>query len=1058
MVQAVVQLVLFGLLSALVATHANKDDWDIYSFHINSTVSSRYATTVITSRVANRMNESKEVEFQVRIPKNAFISKFRMFIDGQPYDGVVKAKEAAKQQYTDAVSRGQSAGIVSSVGRTLEEFKTSVNVAAHKKVTFELTYEELLKRKLGKYELQIHARPMQPVKDFKVDVHINEDAGINFLEVKGGLSTNAMANAITKTLADKQAWLYFYPTEDQQKSCDSCGEQGMNGDLVIVYDVNRDASFGDIKKSSGYFVHHFAPSNLARIPKNVIFVIDQSGSMRGRKIQQTRIALIHILNDLAEDDFFGLITFDGSIFHWKRELVQANEQNVASAKTFAQNIQSSGATDINQAVLEGTSMLNRNPREGSASILILLTDGDPTSGVTNLEVIQSNVREAINGKFPLYCLGFGFDVNFEFLEKMSLQNNGVARRIYEESDADLQLKGFYEEVATPLLTDVTMIYEGGVNVTQTNFSQYYNGSEIVVAGQITDNNIETFTPQVIAISRRTRVVFTETNTTVESTGTVSDSNIQRVWAYLTVKQLLEKELQLSGPEKENAKKEALELSLKYSFVTPLTSMVVTKPPGGNADVLHKPKEGETPQDPRTHSQYTIAGGLSVASGALGGSGGVHSRFLGHTQQGTHTYLQYPIALPAGADSSSAFLGGGFGGGLSFPGHTPQGTHTYSQYPVGQGLPTGGLAASVGGLGGGNTRSFGQTHQATHPYSQYPVAQGVLMAEAGAAGGGFGGGNTRSFGHTPQGTHTYSQYPVGQGLPTGGAAASGGGFGGGNTRSFGHTPQGTHTYSQYPITGGLPAGAGSSSTFLGRGFGGGVSFPGIIRPDSPVLNAPARPATPPPLVPNPALHVTQFLHKTENQALPLCYNVIGNINLKLLHNPNAGLLVNGELDALLGGFRRIAIYTTNAKFELDGLRIVVRDPQGTAIHLQENEIITRDGVTVIRRPKEIDFVCRDTRIVLLIHEKSGLRFLWPVIRQQLTDGNLTGILALNPAAYEVMQQNPLYANLKIQNNEMLAARSTATDYSIPSAPMLDCWLVTSEFALQRSIYGFLVPHI
>lgn len=58
--------------------------------------------------------------------------------------------------------------VCSSVGRTLEEFKTSVTVAAHKKVTFELTYEELLKRRLGKYELQIHARPMQPVKDFKV--------------------------------------------------------------------------------------------------------------------------------------------------------------------------------------------------------------------------------------------------------------------------------------------------------------------------------------------------------------------------------------------------------------------------------------------------------------------------------------------------------------------------------------------------------------------------------------------------------------------------------------------------------------------------------------------------------------------------------------------------------------------------------------------------------------------------------------------------------------------------------------------------------------------------
>lgn len=64
------------------------------------------------------------------------------------------------------------------------------------------------------------------------------------------------------------------------------------------------------------------------------------------------------------------------------------------------------------------------------------------TGVTNLEVIQSNVRRVIAEKFPLYCLGFGFDVNFEFLEKMALQNNGAARRIYEDSDADLQLKVF----------------------------------------------------------------------------------------------------------------------------------------------------------------------------------------------------------------------------------------------------------------------------------------------------------------------------------------------------------------------------------------------------------------------------------------------------------------------------------------------------------------------------------------------------------------------------------------------------------------------------------------
>ncbi|XP_065810904.1 inter-alpha-trypsin inhibitor heavy chain H3-like isoform X3 [Labrus bergylta] len=843
MARAVVQVTLFGLLLALVTTLPNKDDWDIYSFHINSTVSSRYATTVITSRVANRMDESKEIEFQVRIPKNAFISKFRMFIDGQAYDGVVKSKGAAKQQYTDAVSQGQSAGIVSSVGRTLEEFKTSVNVAAHKKVTFELTYEELLKRKLGKYELQIHARPMQPVKDFKVDVYIHEKAGINIMEVKGGLSTNAMANAITKTHSDTQAWVYFYPTEDQQKTCDRCGEQGMNGDLVIVYDVNRDNSFGDIKKSSGYFVHHFAPSNLARIPKNVAFVIDQSSSMHGRKIQQTRTALIRILNDLAEEDHFGLITFDSSIFHWKRELVQATEENLASAKTFALQIQDRGATDINQAVLEGARMLNANPREGSASILILLTDGDPTSGVTNLEVIQSNVRKAIAGEFPLYCLGFGFDVNFEFLEKMSLQNNGVARRIYEDSDAELQLKGFYEEVATPLLTDVTMVYEGGINLTQTNFSQYYNGSEIVVAGQITDNDIRTFTPQVVAVSRNRKVVFPGTNVTVESAD-VADSNIQRVWAYLTVKQLLEKELRLSGPEKESAKKEALELSLKYSFVTPLTSMVVTKPPGESSDVLHKPKEGEAPQTPTSNARQ---------------------------------------------------------------------------------------------------------------YGLMPTVSDIVMAYDGS------------------------------------------------------------------------------------------SVSSVVYND---LH--------PSILPGQLVH--QFLLKTESLSLPLCYGVYGVVSLKLLHHPNKALFVNGELDeVLLGGFKRIAIHTAAAHFEFDAMKTIVQDGQSTVEYLQQDIVVSRNSVTVIRRAKEIDVVSGDTRIVFLIHEKEGNFYLWPVIRQQPMDTNVTGILALKPAVYEEVQQTPSTI-LKIQNMEVIATRSTTADYSIASALTLDCWSVPSEFALQRPINEFIVTQI
>uniref|UniRef100_A0A3B1K5Q4 Inter-alpha-trypsin inhibitor heavy chain 3 n=1 Tax=Astyanax mexicanus TaxID=7994 RepID=A0A3B1K5Q4_ASTMX len=434
-----------------------QEDVEISSFHINSTVTSRYAITVITSRVKNQHTDSKEIHFEVKIPKNAFISKFRMTIEGKTYDGVVKEKEAAQQQYSEAVARGESAGVVSSVGRTLEEFKTSVTVAALSKVTFELTYEELLQRRI-------------------------------------------FARLIRRYF--RQAWIHFYPTSDQQTTCSSCTENGLNGDLIITYDVERTNPNGDIQIMNKYFVHFFAPANLIRTPKNVVFIIDRSGSMYGRKIQQTRSALDHILGDLDSGDHFGLILFDSSVDVWKRELIQATSSNVNLAKQFVKTIQDRGTTDINSAVLKGVEMLNKHQREGSASILILLTDGAPNTGESNPDRIRVNVKEAIGKKMSLYCLGFGFDVNYDFLEKMALENNGFARRIYEDSDASDQLQGFYKEVATLLLFDLELLYEGASNLTETAYSMYYNGSEIIVAGEITNNSLESFKVEVVAFSVR----------------------------------------------------------------------------------------------------------------------------------------------------------------------------------------------------------------------------------------------------------------------------------------------------------------------------------------------------------------------------------------------------------------------------------------------------------------------------------------------------------------------------------------------------------------------------
>ncbi|XP_035243580.1 inter-alpha-trypsin inhibitor heavy chain H3-like isoform X29 [Anguilla anguilla] len=604
------------------ASPGKKKDLDIYSFHIKSAVSSRYAMTVITSRVANRANKSQEVLFHVELPKNAFISKFSMNMDGRVYDGVVKKKEEAQSQYTEAVSRGQSAGLVSAVGRTLEEFQTSVTVAAHSKVTFELTYEELLKRRLGQYELLIKARPTQVVKDFKIEVRVFEQQGIAFLKTQGSLIAEGRSSALNTTVSEKEALVQFTPSLEQQ--CPSCGDAGLNGDLLLTYDVNRPQSKGEIQVSRGYFVHYFAPTGLPRIPKNVVFIIDQSGSMHGRKIEQTREALLKILGDIPEEDHFGLITFDNQVFPWKTDLVPATSDYLSAARTFVKGIMDRGSTDINEALLQGVQMLNRfketHPQKDTASILILLTDGDPTSGVTNLKQIQTNVKEAIGKKYTLYCLGFGFDVNYEFLEKMALENEGVARRIYSDSDAALQLQGFYEEVATPLLLNIRLNYTGVSNLTQTQFAQYYNGSEIVVCGLVTDNDLEALTAEVKANTKDEAVVFRATLEDQKAMSEIMDlyifeMYIQRLWAYLTVQQHLEKMLLLTGDEKSHMKEQALALALKYSFVTPLTSMVVTKPEG-EQQVAHKPKEGKEGQ------------GGSVLNQRISGPIGSHHAYLG----------------------------------------------------------------------------------------------------------------------------------------------------------------------------------------------------------------------------------------------------------------------------------------------------------------------------------------------------------------------------------------------------------------------------------------------
>ncbi|XP_051483167.1 inter-alpha-trypsin inhibitor heavy chain H3-like isoform X1 [Apus apus] len=593
---------------------------EIYSMKIDSKVTSRFAHNVITSRAVNRGNVHKEVFFDVELPKTAFITNFSMTIDGVTYPGTIKEKEAAKEQYEKAVSKGQTAGLVKASGRKTEKFTVSVNVAAASKVTFELTYEELLKRQFGKYEMFIKVKPKQLVKDFEIEVNIFEPQGITELEAEGTFITNDLQNIIKKTFSEKKGHISFKPTVDQQRTCANCSQSALDGDFTVRYDVKRTTP-DNLQIVNGYFVHFFAPTNLPKLPKNVIFVIDISGSMSGREIEQTREALLKILDDIKEDDFFNFILFGSEVHTWKETLIKATPENLDEARQFVRAIDTEGMTNLHGGIMRGIDMLNA-AHEGnivskrSASLIIMLTDGQPNVGVSNTKDIEAHVKKAIEGRYPLYNLGFGYGVDYNFLEKMALENKGLARRIYPDSDADLQLQGFYDEVSNPMLTDVELSYpENEISdLTKNSFKHFYDGSEIVVAGRFIDKNQNSLTVDVRGEGANDVLSFT-TQQDAEQTAKgfqeqeyIFGDYIERLWAYLTIEQLLEKRTAATGEEKENLTAEALDLSLKYKFVTPLTSMVVTKPEDyDNQDgIADKPTEALDNPDHMLPSAFLYA--------------------------------------------------------------------------------------------------------------------------------------------------------------------------------------------------------------------------------------------------------------------------------------------------------------------------------------------------------------------------------------------------------------------------------------------------------------------
>uniref|UniRef100_A0A8C7F166 Inter-alpha-trypsin inhibitor heavy chain 2 n=1 Tax=Oncorhynchus kisutch TaxID=8019 RepID=A0A8C7F166_ONCKI len=582
------------------------DDITVKSYKVESRITSRFCHTTVKSSVVNSGPNAQSIGFNVQIPKQAFITNFTMNVNGITFVGSVKEKTVARNLYAQARARGKAAGLVR-YRTDMETFKTEVHVPPGSKIEFELHYQEMMQRKLGFYEHSLHLQPGRLVPQFQVDVYIYEPIGIASVETPNTLGEHFSGMAKLTSSKDK-AHVVFKPSLQQQRKCENCTTSAIDGIFTVKYDVLRDSNAGELHVSDGHFVHFFAPANLSPLPKNIVFVIDVSGSMWGVKMKQTVEAMQTILDDLTMDDYFSIVDFNHNVRCWSEELVPGSTIQVAEAKKYIQNIKPNGGTNINEALMRAVQMLVKASNQGmidprSVSMIMLVSDGDPTVGEIKLSAIQKNVKKVMREEFSLFSLGIGFDVDYDFLERIAMENRGVAQRIYTSHDASDQIRRFYSQVSSPLLRKITVQFpEDSVSdVTQNHFDKYFSGSELVVAGKVlpsestTLNSFTTASADRLDLSLQTEADYLELDAALAQQQHAFTGFARQMWAYITVNQLLaERSMAPTAGQKRKITQRILTLAVEHQFVTPLTALLVESEEAKErllADSPNDPKQG-----------------------------------------------------------------------------------------------------------------------------------------------------------------------------------------------------------------------------------------------------------------------------------------------------------------------------------------------------------------------------------------------------------------------------------------------------------------------------------
>lgn len=522
------------------------------------------ATTAVDEEFYNPNDQRLEGTYLFPVPKDAHIDKFSMEVGGKMTDAELLPAEKARQIYEDIVRTMRDPALLEYAGRDV--FKARIfPIEPRSSKQVRITYTELLKSDAGAlsyiYPLGTEKFSAKPIKNLGVKVEIKSDeplASIYSPSHKVEIKRDGTSRAVIG-----------YEAKDEKPDTDF---------QIVLTKEKRDVGLHLMSYKTdgedGYFLLLAAPSvetkNEKPAPKDVVFVLDTSGSMAGAKIKQAKKALEFCVENLNAEDRFEIVRFSTEAEPLFEKLVDASDANRKRATDFIHGLKPIGGTAIAAALK--TALKTKHDGDGRPFVVIFLTDGLPTVGATKQEDILAIARKD-GGNARVFSFGIGSDVNTHLLDQLAESTRAFSQYVLPEEDIEVKLSNFFTRIKEPALTNLKLEFSGDVRVSKlypAELPDLFKGDQLVLAGRYTGSGEVEAKLTGSAAGREQsfvyKVRFDEKNTEREF--------IPRLWATRRVGFLLD-EIRLHG-ENNELRDEATALARQFGIVTPYTAYLIVE--------------------------------------------------------------------------------------------------------------------------------------------------------------------------------------------------------------------------------------------------------------------------------------------------------------------------------------------------------------------------------------------------------------------------------------------------------------------------------------------------